>query len=252
MENISHVISSPFKRAVQTVEGIANELGKEIEIIDGFKERLLSDRPVVDFNEAIKKVWSNFDFSLDGGESNSIAQERGVSATIQVLDKYKGKNIAIGTHGNIMVLIMNYFDPQYDIHFWEQLAMPDIFKLTFHDKHLIEVKRLDENEVNLLNTGYTIYKSLGIKIDYPYVNLEKKRVTGTVSFNKKLYLTVTVDLLTNTAELEGDIDDLARLTVDEITENDYIEMIKSNAVFLIENKISKPKEYFDKITYGAK
>ncbi|QFG01152.1 histidine phosphatase family protein [Psychrobacillus glaciei] len=147
MEEIDHVVSSPFKRAMQTVEGIANELGKDIEIIDGFKERLLSDRPVADFNEAIKKVWSNFDFSLDGGESNNIAQERGVAATIQVLDKYNGQNVAIGTHGNIMVLIMNYFDPQYDVHFWEQLAMPDIYKLTFHEKHLIEVIRIDENNI---------------------------------------------------------------------------------------------------------
>lgn len=246
MENIEHVISSPFKRAVQTVEGIAKELGKDIEIIDGFKERILSDRPVADFNEAIKKVWSNFDLSLDGGESNNIAQERGVASTIHVLDKYKGQNVAIGTHGNIMVLVMNYFDPQYDVHFWEQLAMPDIYKLTFHDKHLIEAKRLDENEVRPSNTGYTIYKSLGIKLDYPYVNLDKKKVTGTVSFNNKLYLTITVDLLSDTAELFGDLNDLAHFTASENTETDYIEMIKSNAVFLIENKISNPKEYYER------
>lgn len=248
LENIDHVISSPFKRAIQTVKGIAKELGQEIEIIDGFKERILSDQPLADFNEAIKKVWSNFDFSLEGGESNNIAQKRGVSATIQVLEKYNGQNIAIGTHGNIMVLIMNYFDPQYDVHFWEQLAMPDIFKLTFHDKHLIEAKRLDENEVNLSNAGYTIYKSLGINIEYPYVNLDKKRVTGTVSFNNKLYLTITVDLLTGTSELVGNLNELAQLTASENTEYEYIEMFKRNANFLIENKISNPKEYFEKIT----
>ncbi|TQR18638.1 histidine phosphatase family protein [Psychrobacillus soli] len=156
---IDQVISSPYKRAVQTVEGIAELIGKEIELIDDFRERTLSEHPVADFNEAISKVWADFDFSLEGGESNNIAQKRGVEATLQVLDKYEGQNIVIGTHGNIQVLIMNYFDPQYDVHFWEQLAMPDIYKLTFNEKNLVQVRRINIHEVKVSNIGYTIYKS---------------------------------------------------------------------------------------------
>ena len=147
-KNIQHIISSPYKRAIQTVEGIALYIGKEIEIMNDFKERTLSEQPVVDFNEAISKAWAHYDFSLEGGESNTIAQKRGVSATIKVLAKYKGQNVVIGTHGNIMVLIMNYFDKQYDVHFWEQLAMPDIYKLTFHETQLIDVQRIDGNELS--------------------------------------------------------------------------------------------------------
>ena len=33
-ENIDHVISSPYLRAIQTVEGIALTLGREIQIVD--------------------------------------------------------------------------------------------------------------------------------------------------------------------------------------------------------------------------
>ncbi|MFJ8067012.1 histidine phosphatase family protein [Psychrobacillus sp. NPDC096426] len=142
LEKIDQVISSPFKRAIQTVEGVSEYIGKEIEIVDDFRERTLSEHPVADFNEAISKVWSNFDFSLDGGESNHVAQKRGVAATLHVLRKYKGQNVAIGTHGNIMVLIMNYFDQQCDVHFWRQLAMPDIYKLTFQETHLIDMRRI--------------------------------------------------------------------------------------------------------------
>lgn len=36
-ENIDHVISSPYLRAIQTVEGIALTLGREIQIVDEFK-----------------------------------------------------------------------------------------------------------------------------------------------------------------------------------------------------------------------
>lgn len=157
---IDHVISSPYKRAIQTVEGIAELIGKEIELIDGFRERLLSEHPVPDFNEAISQVWADFDFSLEGGESSHIAQKRGVEATLQVLDKYEGQNIAIGTHGNIMVLIMNYFDPQFDVRFWEELAMPDIYKLTFNKNSLVDVIRINPQEVSLSNIGHTKYTTI--------------------------------------------------------------------------------------------
>lgn len=163
LENIDFVISSPYKRAIQTVEGISEYLGCKIEINKDFRERTLSLLPVEDFNKAITKVWSNPDFFFDGGESNKKAQQRGITATMQVLDEYKGKNVVIGTHGNIMVLIMNFFDQQYDFHFWKMLAMPDIYRLSFYENHLIEVRRIDENKKNSLNTGYTIYKPIEIK-----------------------------------------------------------------------------------------
>lgn len=143
-EEINIVISSPYMRAIQTVEGIANYFDKGIEIVDDYKERTLTTVPAEDFLFAITKVWEDYNFSWEGGESNLVAQKRGVNITHQILDKYKGKNIVIGTHGNIMVLIMNYFDKKYDFTFWKCLAMPDIYKLTFDGNNLVSVKRVWE------------------------------------------------------------------------------------------------------------
>ncbi|WP_088103412.1 histidine phosphatase family protein [Halalkalibacter urbisdiaboli] len=143
-EEIDIVVSSPYKRAVQTVEGIAEHIKIEVEIIDGFKERILTTVPAEDFTHAITKVWEDFNFSWEGGESNIVAQKRGVETTYNLLEKYKDKNVVIGTHGNIMVLIMNFFDKQYDFSFWQNLDMPDIYKLTFDDKVLRNVERLWE------------------------------------------------------------------------------------------------------------
>ena len=141
-ETIDHVISSPYRRAIQTVEGIAQYITKEIEIVEDFKERLLSQEPVENFSLAIAKVWADYDFSWEGGESNNIAQKRGVHAALQVLENNAGKNIVIGMHGNIMVLIMNYFDSSYGFEFWNELEMPDIYKLSFDQKKLVHVKRI--------------------------------------------------------------------------------------------------------------
>jgi 2,3-bisphosphoglycerate-dependent phosphoglycerate mutase len=141
-EQIDHIISSPYKRAQQTVEGLAKNIAKEIIVEEDFKERVLSGKPVEDFNEAISRVWEDKGFSWEGGESNITAQNRGIKGTKEILNRFAGKNIVIGTHGNMMVLIMNYFDPQYDFTFWRQLDMPDIYRLTFHINDLMSVDRL--------------------------------------------------------------------------------------------------------------
>ncbi|AZU62836.1 histidine phosphatase family protein [Neobacillus mesonae] len=141
-ENIEYVISSPYKRAIQTVEGTVKLIGKELIIENAFRERKLSEKPVEDFYFAISKVWADPAFSWEGGESNIIAQERGVRATLQILNEYEGKNIVMGTHGNIMVLIMNYFNKKYGFSFWKELEMPDIYKLTFDQTKLKEVHRM--------------------------------------------------------------------------------------------------------------
>ncbi|WP_102694430.1 histidine phosphatase family protein [Rummeliibacillus pycnus] len=141
-EAIDIVISSPYKRAIQTVEGVANRIGKDVHIHSDFRERLLSKEPVENFKEAITKVWTDPSFSFSGGESNIEAQKRGVEATLKVIAQYEGKRIVIGTHGNLMVLIMQYFDERYNLSFWEKLAMPDVYKLEFKRNKLILVERL--------------------------------------------------------------------------------------------------------------
>ena len=157
-ENVTHllkdrhidvVISSPYKRAIQTVQGIANTYHVSIEIEENLRERLLSKEPVTDFNDAVQKVWEDWDFAYEGGESNEVAQRRAVICMQNILKKYEDQNIVIGTHGNIMVLLMNYFDSKYDFRFWKTLRMPDIFKLNFHNEDLISAERIE-------NTGHQI------------------------------------------------------------------------------------------------
>jgi 2,3-bisphosphoglycerate-dependent phosphoglycerate mutase len=143
-ENVTQVISSPYKRASQTVDGIARLLGINILIDEGFRERKLADSSVDNFDEAVIKAWESFDFSLPGGETGYSAQIRGVKALKDILVEYCGENIVIGTHGNIMVLIMNHYDKRYDYDFWSNLNMPDIYKLSFENGRLMEVKHIWE------------------------------------------------------------------------------------------------------------
>ncbi|WP_409295489.1 histidine phosphatase family protein [Peribacillus sp. SCS-26] len=140
--NITRVISSPYQRAIQTVQGVADEYELDIELREDLRERLLSTVPVDDFAASIEKVWSSPSIALEGGESNMEAQARGARAVKDILETYPGQNIVLGTHGNIMVLIMNYFDTQFDFAFWKKLDMPDIYKVSFSGGQLAGTERL--------------------------------------------------------------------------------------------------------------
>ncbi|WP_080848906.1 histidine phosphatase family protein [Cytobacillus gottheilii] len=141
-ERIDYVYSSPYRRALQTVEGIAEYIGKEILIEENFKERTLAARPLEDFQAAIAMVWSDEDFSWEGGESNKFAQQRGVTVTKELLKRHPGQKVAVGTHGNLMALIMNYYHKDYGFDFWKSLDMPDIYMLVFSGNDLINIKRV--------------------------------------------------------------------------------------------------------------
>jgi len=145
-ENINLIIASPYKRAIQTVEGLTKTLNLDIQIEEAFRERKLSENPVEDFENSIIRVWQDFTFTFEGGESGLEAQSRGVKSILRILREYSGKNIVVGTHGNIMVLIMNYFDNNYDYDFWTRLEMPDIYKLSFEGEQLVRVQRISRED----------------------------------------------------------------------------------------------------------
>ena len=149
-ENINHIISSSYVRAMQTVEGLANLKGLDIEIDSRFRERDLAarDHHFENPEGAMQKVFSNPAFKYPGGESNYEVQQRGMDGIRAAVKKYRGQKIAIGIHGNIMVCTMNYFDEKYDFEFWKKTTKPDIYKLLIDDQFkLVACERLWEEEV---------------------------------------------------------------------------------------------------------
>jgi len=146
--DIDLVVASPYKRAVDTVQGIAVAKKLPILLDKRLRERQLAIGPVADFDEAVKAVWMDPDFSHPGGESNRVAAERGTQAIGDLLHKYHDKShIVVGTHGNLMTLIMQRFDARYDYHFWKnKLKMPDVYGLKFQDKSFIESFHLEYDQ----------------------------------------------------------------------------------------------------------
>ncbi|AGB16025.1 fructose-2,6-bisphosphatase [Halovivax ruber XH-70] len=140
--DIDVVVSSPYTRAVETVQEIAEAVGTAVITESGFRERTLAESHVADFEKAISRVWKDPSFSWEGGESNEVAQERGIAAVERTLERWTGEDIVIGTHGNLLTLILNYYDETYDFEFWQQLSMPDIYQVTFEKDRPSRIERI--------------------------------------------------------------------------------------------------------------
>jgi 2,3-bisphosphoglycerate-dependent phosphoglycerate mutase len=145
-EKIDVIISSPYARAVLTMEPLAKLLGIEINIYEDLRERHFCSEdytlPDNDFSTSIARMFSDQDFSLPGGESHKHLLSRAVPIFMELLVKYEGKRVALGTHGNIMTALMGYFNDHYDYKFFRQTTKPDIYKMIFSGDHLIKVERL--------------------------------------------------------------------------------------------------------------
>ncbi|QHW31581.1 histidine phosphatase family protein [Paenibacillus rhizovicinus] len=142
---IDTVVSSPYTRAVLTVQGIADERNLPVLMMEDLRERRLHGEdvslPKATFLEAIKQSFADPDAVLPGGESFREAQSRGVRALQDMLQRFRGQTIAVGTHGNLMTMIMQAYDARYDYAFWQRLTMPDVYRLTFDDDKFLEAGR---------------------------------------------------------------------------------------------------------------
>lgn len=141
-EGIDILVSSPYSRVVMSIEGLAQQLSLEIETYEALRERHFSSDNIIDLMTNTRNNFYNPEYALPGGESNADCQNRSIEVLKTILKEHKGKKIAIGTHGLVMTLMMNYFSSDYGLDFLDQLKKPDIYKMHFEDLELIKVTRM--------------------------------------------------------------------------------------------------------------
>ena len=130
---IHAVYSSPYVRAVQTITPLARRRGLEIQVLDDLRERRLTVAPREDWRDHLMQSWTDPDYALEGAEAGRAAQKRG----IRVLDLLRvrhpdGGRIAVGSHGNLISLILQTFEAGVDFAFHEAMPFPALYHLQ-HD-----------------------------------------------------------------------------------------------------------------------
>ncbi|MDF2787260.1 MAG: acetyltransferase, family protein [Neobacillus sp.] len=145
---VDRIISSPYKRALQTVEPLAKRMNLEIEKNELLTERVLSSKNLADWLEKLRATFDDFELKFEGGESSSEAQKRIITVMEEVL-KSEELNTIIVTHGNLLSLLLNHYQHQFCFEDWRILKNPDVFLLKREDETVTYERLLIESSDQL-------------------------------------------------------------------------------------------------------
>ncbi|WP_054958468.1 histidine phosphatase family protein [Paenibacillus dakarensis] len=132
-EDIEFVISSPFLRATETISPLCQKLNLNYSVDERLQERLLSTVDLADWMDKLKDTYINLDLKYEGGETSREAMNRGIEVINELINS-PFKNSAVVTHGNLMSLILKYFDHRIGFEEWSKLSNPDVYIIGVEDK----------------------------------------------------------------------------------------------------------------------
>lgn|SRR5699024_5371395 len=130
---IDHIISSPFKRAIQSVGPISEGHQLIIEKDERLTERVLSAENLPDWPEKLKASFDDMDLVYDCGESGNDAARRASGVVADVLGSEHESTILV-THGNLMALLLKHYHGNFGFEQWKNMTNPDIYLLRFENK----------------------------------------------------------------------------------------------------------------------
>lgn len=138
--HIDAFLSSPYKRAMDTIQTTADYFGMSIKTDERFRERKVGTWE----DGWLEKRWADFSCAEEGGECLASVQARNIEALNEVLTDNAGKTIVIGTHGTALSTILNYYDNSFGLNDFLRIVgwMPYIVELTFDGNKLLEKKEL--------------------------------------------------------------------------------------------------------------
>nr|WP_272495841.1 histidine phosphatase family protein [Bacillus pinisoli] len=123
---VQRIFSSPYIRAIDTIQPFASKVELEIEMDERLHERIISKGDYPGWYDFLKASFEDFSLSLQDGESSSEAENRVISFLNEI--KYlEEEHIVIVSHGNLLTLLLRHFNKSYGFKEWEAMTNPDVF-----------------------------------------------------------------------------------------------------------------------------
>ncbi|MBH0162519.1 histidine phosphatase family protein [Fictibacillus sp. 26RED30] len=120
------VISSPFKRAIDTIKPYAELNNRTIKVDERLAERILSIEDDPNWRDNLERTYKEEHLKFPGGESTFEAKQR-ITSFINDLQAKSYNSVLIVTHGNLLSLMINLYDSSFGFKEWELLSNPDVF-----------------------------------------------------------------------------------------------------------------------------
>ena len=141
--DIDAIYSSPFLRAVKTIEPLAENRNLPVIGDERLAERILSGTDLPDWMSHLQKSFEDFEHVLEGGESNRAAYQRASSFLEDILNGEQENIIAV-SHGNLTTLLLRYFDDRFGYKELMELSNPDVYHIAVKDGQPVVKRRWSE------------------------------------------------------------------------------------------------------------
>jgi 2,3-bisphosphoglycerate-dependent phosphoglycerate mutase len=131
---LTAMYSSPYACSLETLEPLARLRRLDVHQLVDLRERRLSTEPQHDeWRDTLERAWADPDFALPGAESGRDAQRRAIGALDLLRMRHPdGGRLVIGSHGNLISLLLQALEPGVDCAFHLAMPTPAVYRLT-HD-----------------------------------------------------------------------------------------------------------------------
>lgn len=129
---IDRIVSSPFHRAIATIQPVATKRSIQIELDQRLEERVLSSQHMDDWLDRLRDTFQDLSLCYEGGESSLTAMQR-ASEVVDELLTSEDQHIVIVSHGGLLSLLLKSVDDRFGFSDWQQMSNPDVFLLTCTD-----------------------------------------------------------------------------------------------------------------------
>lgn len=123
---VDRILSSPFRRAIESINAIAVQVGCSIEIHDDLRERALSSQSLTDWQGELRRTFIEFDYACPGGETSAEATRR-IQDVMNDVWSHSAETTILVTHGNLLTLYLHSLDSSFDFEQGQHLRNPDVF-----------------------------------------------------------------------------------------------------------------------------
>lgn len=141
-QGIDALYSSPYRRAVATLEPFSGQSGLPISILSDLRERRLAPTPLPDYKIHLARSFDDRSYKLEGGESLNETCQRAI-AELRVVYGANVQLAAVAAHGTLISSIFNFVDPNFGFEDWQALQNPDVFRVTLEDHGPTGFERLE-------------------------------------------------------------------------------------------------------------